>query len=171
MVQIDGAMTTPDSTTLSSSPELPQPLQIVSCPSPEWDHSPERLMEDNAFLWEEEPLRALTVQDILSGQEQDQQSPEKEDVELDSPLGTFRRHLVIRKKRKPNSGYAANIVPHPTDIRSVQMSKANNLNNILNPNIPVVPELVQLDKSQQLHHVLPVVVHDQSPALSQEQRH
>ena len=169
MVQIDGAMTTPESTTTSSSPELPQALQMVSCPSPEWDHSPERLMEDNAFLWEEEPLRALTVQDILSGQKQDQQSSEK-DVKLDSPLGTFRRHLVIRKKRKANSGYAANIVPHPTDIRSVQMSKANNLNNILNPNIPVVPELVQLDKSQQLHHVLPVVVHDQSHARSQEQR-
>ena len=85
LAQIDGAIITPESLTPNSSPEHLQPLQLVSCPSPEWDHSPERLMEDNAFLWEVEPLRALTAQDILHDDSQDDQQPGQVSGEEDLP--------------------------------------------------------------------------------------
>ena len=165
LAQIDGAIITPESLTPNSSPEHLQPLQLVSCPSPEWDHSPERLMEDNAFLWEVEPLRALTAQDILHGDSQDDQQPGQVSGEeaIKSPLGTFRRQPVFRRKRTPNSGFSANLLPHPITMRNIQMSQANNLNVILNPHSPIIPELVQLDMSLQLDHVLPH--EDQSPVI------
>ena len=126
-------------------------------------------MEDNAFLWEEEPLRALTAQDILLEHAQDIQDVDQTngEEEVKSPLGTFRRHPVIRKKRTPNGGFSANFLPHPTDVSCIQMSQASNFNAILNPHSPVIPELVHLDRSQQLHHVLPYVVPDQHPVTMQ----
>ena len=114
-------------------------------------------MEDDAFLWEEEPLRALTAQNILQedngGEQPGGQVSEEEEIK--SPLGIFRRRPVIKRKKISNSGFGANLLPHPLTQADIQMSRANNLNGILNPHSPIVPELVQLDASQQLGQVLP----------------
>ena len=60
--QVDGVAVTPDSLSQHSDPAI-QLLGIS--PEQAWDHSPERLTEDEAFLWEDTPLRALSVQDML----------------------------------------------------------------------------------------------------------
>ena len=75
--QNDGAQATPESLTPNTSPEqLPSLIRTSSDSNLEWDHSPERLTEDEAFLWEEEPLKALAAQDIVN---QDTQTDELDD--------------------------------------------------------------------------------------------
>ena len=144
--QVDGAMVTPESLTPESSPE---------CPEPAWDHSPERLSEDGAFLWEETPLRALTATDILEDEAVFEEAEESYQEEISSPLGTFRRQLAFRKKREPNGGYSSNAISHPILVDNVQLDKPNNLNYLLTPNKPIVPEAVDLQKSQNISLVLP----------------
>ena len=155
LAQIDGAIITPHSLTPDSSPQHPH-LQIIPCSSPDWDHSPERLTEDNAFLWEDEPLRALTASDLL---EANGDLAEKEDHNdsIKSPLGTFRRQPAIRRKKTQCSGFASNLIPHPSHTHTVHLKKANNLYSLLTPHRPVLPELVDLDKSQELDLALEMI--------------
>ena len=144
--QVDGAMVTPESLTPESSPDCPEPL---------WDHSPERLSEDGAFLWEETPLRALTATDILEEEAVFEEAEEGHNEEISSPLGTFRRQQAFRKKREPNGGYGSNSIPHPVLMDNIRLDKPNNLNYLLTPSRPIVPDAVDLQRSQNISLVLP----------------
>ena len=66
LVQTDGALITPESLSPISSPEVPNPDRPDS---PLWDHSPERLTEDNVFLWEEKPLTPLDAKEIKTSEQ------------------------------------------------------------------------------------------------------
>ena len=143
MNQVDGAMVTPESLTANSSPELTEPDTLCHSPQPEWDHLPERLLEDEAFLWEDTPLRALSVEDI----------EDEKDKESVLPTGRFQRQLAIRRKRI--GGYSASIITKPDAVDEIKPHEVNNLNNILTPRTPIVAEAVDLDRSQDLSRILP----------------
>ena len=143
MNQVDGAMVTPESLTANSSPELTEPDTHCHSPQPEWDHLPERLLEDEAFLWEDTPLRALSVEDI----------EDEKDKESVLPTGRFQRQLAIRRKRI--GGYSASIITKPDAVDEIKPHEVNNLNNILTPRTPIVAEAVDLDRSQDLSRILP----------------
>ena len=98
-----------------------------------WDHSPERLSEDGAFLWEETPLRALTATDILEDEAVYEEAEEGYHEEISSPLGKFRRQQAFRKKREPNGGYSSNTIPHPVLVDNIHLDKPNNLSYLLTP--------------------------------------
>ena len=143
-------MMTPESLTPNSSPEL---LPIQKTENLQWDHSPERLAEDGAFLWEEQPLRALEAQDILDREEENTNANKNNDHHLTSPLGVFKRQYAFRRKRNPG-GFSASLIPNPINQQDVDLDQPNNLNNILTTNRPIVPEAVALDKIQELDLVL-----------------
>ena len=158
--QTDGAIITPESMTPSSSPttepmnpeEANQNLGSIAMPTLQWDHSPERLSEDNAFFWEEEPLRALTASDILESASAEDDTEEEEEIR--SPLGVFRRQGALRRK-SPSMGYASQLVNNPQLHQQVQLDQVSNLGSVLLVRRPLAPELVALDDAQQLDMVLP----------------
>ena len=131
-------------------------------PEQPWDHSPERLADDEAFLWEDTPLRALSVQDMLGRhnivpEESGAEAAREEDTdnseeEVTSPLGTFRRRSGIRRKQA--GGYTSNLVNQPETAEDVMLHLPNNLNLILAPRTPIVAESVELHRSQDLSLVL-----------------
>ena len=158
--QIDGAIITPESMTPNSSPTT-EPLNpeepnqsLGPTPNLQWDHSPERLSEDNAFFWEEEPLQALTASDILDSVSAED-STEEEEKEIRSPLGVFRRQGAFRRKSPSNMGYASQSVNNPQLHQQVQLEQVSNLGSVLLVRRPLAPELVALDDAQQLDMVLP----------------
>ena len=53
--QVDGQVITPESLTPDSNADIDD-----RPPSPAWDHLPDKLAEDGAVLWEEEPLHPLS---------------------------------------------------------------------------------------------------------------
>ena len=153
--QIDGAMVTPESMTPDSSPNLQPFNTIIPISNLEWDHSPERLTEDDAFLWEEEPLKALTARDIWEATtDHDRTNTEAGEEAIKSPLGTFKRQRIIRRKKTSNAGYSSQSVPQPSLHQNVRMEQTTNLELILLPHRPIIPELVALDRSQKLDMVL-----------------
>ena len=169
--QLDGVAMTPDTLSPHSHPAI---LQLSISTEQAWDHSPERLAEDEAFLWEDTPLRALSVQDMLghinlvpdgngaeAAGEEDADNPEEE---VTSPLGTFKRRSAVRSavRRRQASGFSSNLVSQPKTVEEVQLTLPNNLNLILAPRTPIVAESVVLDRSQDLSLVL-----DASEDLSQ----
>ena len=173
--QHDGATATPESMTPDSSPTLglttteeATQLQAFAL-NLEWDHSPERLSEDNAFFWEEDPLQALGVSDILdgvaiadgTGEEEEEEDKEEEEA-IKSPLGVFRRQGALRRKRPSNMGYATQSVYQPQLYQQVQLEQANNLDSVLLAHRPIIPELVALNDSQLLDIVLPHGTEDES---------
>ena len=143
MKQLVGAMIIPPSLTPNSSPENTNPGTSCHSPQPEWDHSPERLCEDEAFLWEDTPLRALSVENIDS-------EFEEESV---TPPGIFVRQPAIRRRRV--GGYSANIITKPETVAEIKTNEVNNLNCILTPRTPIVAEAVDLHRSQDLSRILP----------------
>ena len=157
--QTDGVTITPESMTPDSSPTL-TPLDIginqilVANNNLEWDHSPERLAEDNAFLWEDEPLNALTAADILK-YEPFHDYADKEEENIKSPLGVFRRQRALRRKKTSNTGYASQSVNQPSLPHLVQLEEVSNLSSVLLNRRPLIPEVVALDESQLLDIVLP----------------
>ena len=140
---------TPDTLSPHSHPAI---LQLSISPEQAWDHSPERLAEDEAFLWEDTPLRALSVQDMLGGNEAEAAGEEDTDNLVTSPLGTFRRRSAIRRRQA--SGFSSNLVAQPETAADVLLNLPNNLNLILTPRTPIVAESVVLDRSQDLSLVL-----------------
>ena len=160
--QLDGGVT-PDSLTPDTvSPEsgadgdhrpsvaLHRGVNVTPPSSPDWDHSPDRFVGDGAFLWEEEPLRALSVLDILREEQlvargnDESVIAEVHDQEVISPLGVFRRQRVLRRKR----------VPQPANVDQVQLAVAGDFGSILTPHRPIVPETVNLHDAQVLDLVL-----------------
>ena len=141
MKQLDGAIITPASLTPNSSPENMNPGTSCHSPQPEWDHSPERLLEDEAFLWEDTPLRALSVEDIEV----------EHGEESGTPPGIFLRQLAIRRRRV--GGYSANIISKPETVDEIKPNEVDNLNCILTPRTPIVAEAVDLDRTQDLSRI------------------
>lgn len=153
--QLDGAAETPESITPGSSPTSEPNQDLASIPNLDWDHSPERLTEDDAFLWEEAPLQALTASDILDGATDDDNTEVVEEEAIRSPLGVFKRQKAVRRSKATNRGYASQSVCQPQLYQQVQLQQANNLDSVLQARRPIIPELVALDDSQLLDIVLP----------------
>ena len=166
--QTDGPIQTPESLTPNDSPD--KPVEEERPDSPAWDHSPERLMADNVFLWEETPLVPLSAREIKTSEEEEQLDPSTPDqvvraAEQDragqsppewmiwrpssSPHARFRRMPVIRRPR----------VQYPRSLRDVQLERTSDLNSILLPTRPILPELVDTDRRQTLNDALDVL-HD-----------
>ena len=151
--QHDGARATPESLTPNTSPE--------QLPNLEWDHSPERLTEDEAFLWEEEPLQALAALDIVHQDAQtddlDDDSAESQEQESITIHPMLKRQIAFRRKHQYNPGaYSLNPTPHPTNPSEVNLKTVTNLESVLDPEKPIVPEVVNLDVAQDLDLVLEV---------------
>ena len=169
--QADGHIQTPESMTPDDSPDR-QVLEERP-ESPAWDHSPERLAEDNVFLWEETPLVPLSAREIKSSEEEETQTldpltpepvPRAVDHDRDrrgsqsapewmlwrpanSPNARFRRMPVIRRPR----------LRYPLDVREVQLERPANLNYVLPIDRPLLPELVDNGRRQVLGEALGVL--------------
>ena len=154
--QNDGAQATPESLTPNTSPEqLPPLLRADSDPNLEWDHSPERLTEDEAFLWEEKPLKALAAQDIGNQDGSSGDSTGRHEQESTTTHPILRRQNAFRRKYKYKpGGYSLNSIPHPTNPNDVNLKTVTNLESVLDPEKPIVPEVVNLDVVQDLDLVL-----------------
>ena len=107
-------------------------------PSPAWDHLPDRLAEDNAVLWEEEPLQPLSPLQIRYAELSDQS------VSISSSgsgnIDRFARLPAVRRKQ----------ISRPQTPQDVQLDSASNLHSVLHPNRPTLPESVILHQRQEL---------------------
>ena len=150
--QLDGTAITPDSLTPQSSLENETNELSLSIESQEWDHSPERLVEDEAILWESEPLQPLSAKQISEPvfnfePNSEENVPETSSPEetITSPLGIFRRQTAVRRR---------NFTPRPTCPTLVRNDQTTNLEALLLVHRPLLPELVATDKYQMLDRAL-----------------
>ena len=124
--------------------------------SPVWDHTPERLMEDDVFLWQEENLRPLTVLEIKASEDIDEKeiniTPTTPQFFVwqssNSPLGRYKKMPVIRKPVRGRQ---------PVTSTEAQSDEVSDLSVVLNTNRPIVPELVDNERRQDLSLALGVL--------------
>ena len=149
--QLDGATFTPDTLSPQYSLELNfQPNELsLSTDSQEWDHSPERLTEDDAILWEPEPLQPLSANEI--GEEIIFNFAEKASFSdapqetITSPLGIFKRQPALRKKtilKRQPAFRRKKTIPRPTHLNDVVPDQTTNLEALLLVYRPLLPELI-----------------------------
>ena len=124
--------------------------------SPVWDHTPERLMEDDVFLWQEENLRPLTVLEIKASEDIDEKEINMTPTtpqffvwqSSNSPLGRYKKRPVMRKPVRGRK---------PVNSTEVQLDKVSDLSVVLKTDKPVVPEVVDNQRQQDLSLALEVL--------------
>ena len=155
--QLDGTAITPENLTPLSSPSAWQdcPLDLsLSDESQEWDHSPERLVEDEAILWETDFLTPLSAKEIGAKENSEtEDNPTPQEEVMLSPLGTFKRHTAVRRRR----------VPKPVTTEEVQTNQAANLDTLLSVRRPLLAELVDTDRTQMLDRALSEIQSGNAP--------
>ena len=139
--QLDGQAITPETLTPESNAEIDD-----RPPSPAWDHLPDRLAEDGAVFWEEEPLQPLTPVQIqheeLSDRSLSTTSPEFGNIYRFARLPAVRRNQRLSR---------------PLHLQDVQLDSTANLQSVLHPSRPILPESVILNQRQDLGPPLDVV--------------
>jgi hypothetical protein len=109
-------------------------------------------VEDEAILWESEPLQPLSAKEISEPvfnfePNSDEIAPDTSSPEetITSPLGIFRRQTPVRRR---------NFTPRPTCPALVRNDQTTNLESLLLVHRPLLPELVDTNKSQRLDRAL-----------------
>ena len=143
--QVDGQVITPESLTPDSNADIDD-----RPPSPAWDHLPDRLAEDGAVFWEEEPLQPLSTLQIRYAELSDHSvSVSSSDGNIDR----FARLPPVRRKQ----------MNRPLTPQDVQLDSASNLQSVLHPNRPILPESVILHQRQELGPPLEVIQAQSQP--------
>ena len=139
--QLDGQAITPETLTPESNAEIDD-----RPPSPAWDHLPDRLAEDGAVFWEEEPLQPLTPLQI-----QHEELSDRSLSTTSSEFGNiyrFARLPAVRRNQR---------LSRPLHLQDVQLDSTANLQAVLHPSRPILPESVILNQRQELGPPLDVV--------------
>jgi hypothetical protein len=140
--QVDGQVITPESLTPDSNADIDD-----RPPSPAWDHLPDRLAEDGAILWEEEPLQPLSPLQIRYAELSNQSLSISSSDSSTGNIDRFARLPPVRRQQ----------ISRPLTPQDVILDSMSNLQSVLHPSRPILPESVILNQRQELGPPLEVI--------------